>query len=283
MPSTLPSWAPVVKPALTIALLTVFWTWETLAPLAQGRTHRWRHAGRNIVIAVLNTVIVSLVFGAATVASGSWASEQGIGLLNWSGILWPWRLPLAVLLLDGWLYVWHRLNHQVPVLWRFHRMHHADGEMDVTTATRFHIGEHIGSATLRLGLIPLFGVNLLELVIYETLVVAVTMFHHANISLGRFDPFMRWLIVTPRMHQVHHSQLPHETNSNYSTVLPIWDRLLQTYRMRSNAAPIELGLAEFADVHWQTVQGMMMTPFATGERPTITGHRKGCDERASNS
>lgn len=273
MPSTLPSWMPAAKPALTMALLTVFWTWETLAPLVQGRANRWRHAGRNIVIAVLNTVVLSLVFGAATVASATWASERGIGLLNWSGIPGPWRLPLALLLLDGWLYIWHRLNHRVPLLWRFHRMHHADDEMDVTTATRFHIGEHIGSATLRLGLIPLFGVNLLELVIYETLVVAVTMFHHANISLGRFDPFLRWLIVTPRMHQVHHSRLPEETNSNYSTVLPIWDRLSRTYRMRSNAAPIELGLTEFSDGRWQTVRGMLVTPFVAGTGPPAAGDR----------
>ncbi|HUQ68248.1 MAG TPA: sterol desaturase family protein [Planctomycetaceae bacterium] len=261
MPTSLPSWAPALKPALSVALLVVFWTWETVAPLAQGRGHRWRHAARNLAIAILNTALLSLFFGTATVAVSVWAAESGFGLLNASPIPWPWRLPVAVLMLDGWLYVWHRLNHEVPFLWRFHRMHHADGEMDVTTATRFHFGEHVGAATLRLGVIPLLGVNLVEIVVFETLVVAVTMFHHANLSLGRFDPLLRWFVVTPRMHQIHHSRLPSETNSNYSTLLPVWDRSLRTYRTRPGGEPIVLGLDEFADPRWQTVKGMLGTPF----------------------
>jgi sterol desaturase/sphingolipid hydroxylase (fatty acid hydroxylase superfamily) len=261
MPTELPSWLPALKPALTVALLAVFWTWETIAPLARERGHRWRHAGRNLAIAILNTVVLSLVFGTATVAVSLWATRSGFGLLNGLQIPWPWRCPVAVLLLDGWLYVWHRLNHEVPFLWRFHRMHHVDGEMDVTTATRFHIGEHIGAATLRLGVIPLLGVNPLEIVIFETLVVVVTMFHHANLSLGRVDSLLRWFVVTPRMHQIHHSRLHLETNSNYSTLLPVWDRTMRTYRMRPGSEPIALGLDEFSDPRWQTVGGMLATPF----------------------
>lgn len=261
MLNSLPSWVPAIKPTFTAVLLAALWTWETLAPLAQGRRHRWRHAGRNLVIAILNTIILSLAFGAATLGIASWATEQGVGLLNWSQIPFPWRILPAVILLDVWLYLWHRLNHQVPFLWRFHRMHHADDEMDVTTATRFHLGEHLGSATIRLALIPLFGVNTLELVIYETLVVGITMFHHANISLGRFDPLLRWMIVTPRMHQVHHSRLLLETNSNYATLFSFWDRLLNTYRMRHGREPIAMGLNEFTDQRWQTVSGMLKMPF----------------------
>src|SRR5690606_9675421 len=127
---------------------------------------------------------------------------------------------------------WHWLNHRVPLLWRFHRMHHSDREMDVTSATRFHLGEHLASATLRLAIIPLFGVTAFEVLIYETIVVAITMLHHANISLGRLDPVLKLFVVTPAMHRVHHSRVPAETNSNYSVFLSLWDRIFRTYRRR---------------------------------------------------
>ena len=261
-----PAWAGAAKPALTVAFLAALWAWETLLPLVAGRRGRWPHAGRNVAVAVLNTVVLAVVFGAATVGVASWAAENGFGLLNRLGVPWPWRLLPAVLLLDGWLYVWHRLSHRVPLLWRFHRTHHADAEMDVTTATRFHLGEHLGAATLRLGLIPLLGVDAVEIVVFETLVVANTMFHHANVSLGWFDRPLLWLIVTPRMHQVHHSRWRPETDSNYSTLFSFWDRLARSYRMRAGDAPVELGLDEFDDERWQTVAGMLRTPFAVAER-----------------
>ena len=141
-------------------------------------------------------------------------------------------------------------------------MHHSDREMDVTTATRFHLGEHLGAATIRLALIPLFGVLVVEILVYEALVVAVTMFHHSNISLGRFDPPLRWLVVTPRMHQIHHSRQRIETDSNYSVLLSCWDRIARTYRMRPDGVRIELGLDEFGDDGWQSVLGMLKAPFA---------------------
>ena len=145
-------------------------------------------------------------------------------------------------------------------------MHHSDREMDVTTATRFHIGEHLGSATIRLGLIPLFGVTSVEILVYETCVVVLTMFHHANISLGASDSLLRWLIVTPRMHQIHHSRLRPETDSNYSVLFSFWDRIARTYKMRAGMAPVELGLSDFDDDSCQTVAGMLKTPFVRSQR-----------------
>jgi sterol desaturase/sphingolipid hydroxylase (fatty acid hydroxylase superfamily) len=256
----------MAKPMLTVLCLAIFWSWESLQPLIAGRPKRWRHAGRNAAIALLNTVILGLLFGAATVGVAVWASENRIGLLNWLNVQWPWRLFPAIVLLDGWLYLWHLMNHTFPVLWRFHRMHHSDREMDVTTATRFHLGEHIGSASLRLGIIAILGISVVEILIYETLVVAVTMFHHANVSLGRFDRPLRWLVVTPRMHQIHHSCWRPETDSNYSVLLSFWDRLARTYRMRTANETVELGLSEFNDDRWQSIMGMLKTPFARNDR-----------------
>ena len=148
-------------------------------------------------------------------------------------------------------------------------MHHADRDMDVTTATRFHIGEHLGAAVLWLGLVPLIGLEAWHLLVFESLVVANTMFHHANISIGRSDAWLRWIIVTPFMHKVHHSRWRPETDSNYSTLFSFCDRLAGTYRMRRDCSSIKLGLDGFDDPQWQTAWGMLKTPFAgqkTGER-----------------
>lgn len=268
MPPEILQWLGPAKPVVAVFCLAALWTWETFFPLVERRQLRWRHAGRNIAVALLNVVVLGVLFGAATVGVALWANEHNFGLLNWLGLSWPWRMIPAVLLLDCWLYLWHRANHRVALLWRFHRMHHSDREMDVTTATRFHIGEHFGAATLRLGLIPILGVTVAEIVLFETLVVIMTMFHHSNLSLGRFDRPLRWLIVTPRMHQIHHSRLRHETDSNYCVLFSFWDRLARSYQMRRNDEAVELGLDELDDDRWQSVAGMLKTPFMTASRPT---------------
>jgi sterol desaturase/sphingolipid hydroxylase (fatty acid hydroxylase superfamily) len=164
------------------------------------------------------------------------------------------------------MYFWHRANHAIPILWRFHRMHHSDRHMDVTTATRFHLGEHLGASMLRLGLIPLAGFEVWHLVVYDTLVIAITQFHHADISIGRWDRWLRWLIVTPYMHKVHHSDWQPETDSNYSTVLSVWDRLFLSFRMRSDSRTLVFGLTEFTAPSWQGVWGMAKTPFVNPAR-----------------
>jgi sterol desaturase/sphingolipid hydroxylase (fatty acid hydroxylase superfamily) len=140
-------------------------------------------------------------------------------------------------------------------------MHHSDRHVDVTTATRFHLGEQVLSAVLRLGLIPLIGLEVWHLVVYDTLVIASAQFVHADVSIGRWDRWLRWLIVTPFMHKVHHSDWRPETDSNYSTVLSIWDRLFGSFRMRSDPETLVFGLNEFTATSWQGLWGMMKTPF----------------------
>src|SRR5262249_24161181 len=163
--------------------------------------------------------------GLLPTAVTDWTEQNQLGLLNALDLRVPLGFILAFVLLDGWMYVWHRANHTIPLLWRFHRMHHSDRHMDVTTATRFHLGEHIGASVMRLGLIPLLGFDVWHLIVYDTAVIAITQFHHADISLGKWDDCLRPFIVTPYMHKVHHSDQRPETNSNYSTVFSFWDRL----------------------------------------------------------
>ena len=141
----------------------------------------------------------------------------------------------ALLVLDAFTYFWHRANHRLPFLWRFHRVHHADAKMDVTTASRFHIGEIAMSSVLRMPLLFLTGIRLWELGIFEAAMLLVVQFHHANIGVGaRLDRWLRLFIVTPAMHKVHHSRVSVETNSNYSSLLSVWDRVFGTYRVTPN-------------------------------------------------
>jgi sterol desaturase/sphingolipid hydroxylase (fatty acid hydroxylase superfamily) len=255
-----------IKLVVPVVLLTLFWCWETWRPFFGQREGRLRHAGHNLAIALFNTVILGLAFGSGIAAVAGWTEENQYGLLNAFHLAGPVRFVAALVLLDGWMYVWHRANHTVPFLWRFHRMHHSDRHMDVTTATRFHLGEHVGSAVLRLGLIPLLGFEVWNFVVYDTLVIAVTQFHHADISVGRWDRWLRWLVVTPYMHKVHHSDWRPETDSNYSTVLSVWDRLFGSFRMRSDPKTLAFGLNEFTDPGWQSWWGMMKTPFVNPSR-----------------
>jgi len=249
------------KPAITVGVLAVLWAWETWLPFFEPRGRRLRHAGRNLAVALLNTVVLAVAFSTGINFVAGWAQEQGWGLLHALDLGSPARLVLALVLLDGWMYLWHRANHTIPFLWRFHRMHHSDTAMDVTTATRFHLGEHVGASFLRAALILALGFEVWQLIVYDTLLIFVTMLHHANISLGRYDRWLRWLIVTPDMHKVHHSSWRPETDSNYSTVFSVWDRLARTCRMRADATTLQFGLPDFPDPDWQTLWGMLRTPF----------------------
>lgn len=251
---------------LPIVLLTALWLWETLHPLFRWPPGRWRHALHNIALAVTNAVVLGLLFGTATVLVAQRTEQAGYGLLNLVELPAAVRFVLAIVLLDAWMYGWHRANHAIPLLWRFHRMHHSDNRMDVTSATRFHTGELAAANLLRLALIPLLGLQIAPIVCYEIMVVAVTQFHHANISLGRYDRWLRAVIVTPDMHKLHHSRWRPETDSNFSTVFSCWDRLARSFRMRPDPGTVEFGLDDYDDSRWQTMWGMLKTPF-TSPRP----------------
>lgn len=253
----------IIHTILPVILLALFWSWESWAafkPVAN-KTRYW-HALHNLVLAILNTLLLGLLFGTSAELASQWSLDHNWGLLNQLPLGTAGKTICAVILLDGWTYCWHWMNHRIPFFWRFHRMHHSDPYMDVSTATRFHWGELIFSTLFRLLLIPLLGLQAWHIIVYGMLVFLSTQFHHANISIGRADRFFRWLFVSPDMHKIHHSQIPQETNSNYSTVFSIWDRIAGTYRMRSDLKSIQFGLSDFNQPQWQTLFGMWKTPFS---------------------
>ena len=251
-----------VKPIGAATALGILWLIEGVLPMFEGRVNRVRHGLANVVLGVGNAVIVAFVFAGTTLFVTEWAREHGIGLLHVFALPTAVRLTLAVVIFDAWQYLWHRLNHQIPVLWRFHAVHHADRAMDASTALRFHTGEIILSSTARLAVIPILGMTVGEVLVYESVLLPIILFHHSNVSMpNRVDTWFRWLIVTPWMHWVHHSSYQPETDSNYSSIFSFWDRLFGSFRLRADADEIQLGLENMRQSEWADLRGMLTMPF----------------------
>lgn len=236
---------------------------ESLAPLyMEERPDRLRHGARNLAIGLINGAVLTVGFAGLTAAAAQWGDLHRIGLIHRLGLSGTATWVAGFVAFDLWMYVWHRANHRLPLLWRFHRVHHADTGIDATTAYRFHVGEMVISAALRLAVIPLLGISLAHLVVYELILQPVVIFHHSNINLPEWaDRKIRALMVTPNMHRVHHSDIPAETNSNYASIFSFWDRALHTYRKRETAG-IRFGLKEFREARWATLRGLLSMPLA---------------------
>ena len=261
----------------SMAVLSLVLAWESLVPFftyfAGNTGERVRHGLTNLVLGVVNSLLTGLGFAALWWTTAGWAQAHGFGLLNWLPLPGWARLAGVFLLFDAWMYWWHRMNHRVPFLWRFHRTHHSDPKMDVTTANRFHLGEIALSSVLRVPVIALLGLHLWELALYELAMFTVVQLHHANIALPSWiDRALRVVIVTPFMHKVHHSRWQPETDSNYASLFSLWDRLFHSFRLRDDPRTLRFGLDEFDRPEDHTLAGMLTTPLkqvqrATGEPP----------------
>ena len=224
------------------------------------------HLFANLAIGAVNALVTSVFFAAAWLWAANWANSNGFGILNWLSLPGWAHLAGAILLMDTWMYWWHFLNHKISFFWRFHRVHHSDPNMDVSTASRFHTGEIIFSSLLRIPVIMIIGLHLWELLVYGTLLVIVVQFHHANIALPeKADKLLRALIVTPAMHKVHHSRWQPETDSNYSSLFSFWDRINRTFRLHNPLHTLRLGLDEFDREEDQGVRGLFSMPFRDGK------------------
>jgi sterol desaturase/sphingolipid hydroxylase (fatty acid hydroxylase superfamily) len=249
---------------VTVCGLMLTLTIESWLPAAVGRHYRMRHVARNLTLGALNTFAAAMLAAPLIANVAGWTEWSRFGLLNLLSLPPAMATVTAILLFDGWLYLLHRANHKIPFLWRFHRVHHSDPELDATTAIRFHTGEVLISAALRLALIPLLGITLWQLLLYESLMAPVILFHHSNVQFPeKVDRWMRGLIVTPAIHRVHHSRMRFETDSNYSIVFSFWDRIAGTLRLRKNGRPVDFGLDQYDSEEWQRVSRLLTTPFQT--------------------
>lgn len=241
----------------------------------QPRSLRWTN---NFAITILNAVMLRLLFPAATVSVALYVEESEFGLLAGLGMPNFMSIPLAIVALDLITYAQHRLFHEVPLLWRIHRMHHSDVDIDVTTGLRFHPIEMLLSMIIKLLAIWLLGAPAIAVIFFEVILNAMSMFNHANFHLPeKTDEMLRKGIVTPDMHRVHHSTRGRETNSNYGFSLSCWDRLFDSYIAQPEDGHLEMdiGVAEFRETTDIRLDKILMQPFANSPEPAEdTGSNK---------
>ena len=239
--------------------------WELIAPrrvLTDSKKRRWF---TNLSLVAINTAVVRFSLPVLPVGMAYMAWERGWGILNMI-VLPDWiRIFLAVIALDFIIYLQHVLFHFLPILWRIHRMHHTDLDLDVTSGNRFHPIEIIISIGIKLIAVALIGPPAGSVVVFEVILNATAQFNHGNILLPEAaDRWLRLIVVTPDMHRVHHSVIPRETNSNFGFNQPWWDRLCGTYRPQpeSGHTGMTIGLKEYRDPAKLNLYRLILLPFA---------------------
>ncbi len=272
------AYEPFIRLATFGGVFAVVAIWEFIGPRRQqtiGRGWRWPN---NLGVVVVDTLLVRILFPTTAVGLALLAEARDFGLLNviplpsWVGVL------ASVVILDLAIYLQHVLFHAVPALWRLHRMHHADLEFDVTTGLRFHPIEILLSMLIKFTVVAALGTPAAAVLIFEVLLNATSMFNHGNVRIPlRFDRILRWLVVTPDMHRVHHSIVPRETNSNFGFNLPWWDRLFGTYRAQPEAGhdAMTIGIEQFREPRELGLDRMLLQPMRGDAGRYPPGRREG--------
>ena len=247
-----------------VAVLVTMALWEVLTPRRPSSYSRIRRWPNNLGIVALNTALVRILLPGAAVGLALIGEQRGWGLLNQVPVP-RWAAVLAsMILLDLAIYLQHVMFHAVPALWRVHRMHHTDLHFDVTTGVRFHPIEIVLSMLFKLGLVAALGAPAMGVLLFEVLLNATALFNHGNVRMPLgLDRLLRWLVVTPDMHRVHHSILVQETNSNFGFNLPWWDWLLGTYRDQPAVGhnAMTIGIEQFRDARELRLDRMLLQPF----------------------
>jgi sterol desaturase/sphingolipid hydroxylase (fatty acid hydroxylase superfamily) len=250
-------------PLIIGVVFVLFFAVEKIFPLRETRTGLLARLIVNISFSALAFGVAAVAVHPAALHTLAWTSTQPFGLMhllglpNWAGFI------ISFLLLDLSFYYWHRLNHKVPLLWRFHNVHHIDPALDVSTGFRFHVGEVLFSTVFRVVQVGLIGMSLAAFVTYELVFQSETLFHHSNLRLPiGLERLVNKILVSPRMHGIHHSQVKRETNSNYGVVFPWWDRLHKTLGLNVPQAKIEIGIAGYTLPGDNRIWSTALMPFA---------------------
>jgi len=238
--------------------------WEVLRPrraLVAGRSRRWPS---NIGILIVDVLAVRVLIPTAAVGAALFAAGNGWGLFRLAELRLSFAAVLGFLALDLVIYAQHVVFHKVPWLWRLHRMHHADLDVDLTSGLRFHPIEILISLAIKIAVVLALGIPAVAVLAFEVVLNATSMFNHSNIAMPRWlDRLVRFVVVTPDMHRVHHSVRRYETDSNFGFNLPWWDRLFRTYRAEpeDGHAGMTLGLPIFRDPKELRLDRLLTQPF----------------------
>ncbi|WP_106225062.1 sterol desaturase family protein [Legionella pneumophila] len=273
----------LVRLSFFFGILFLMFTWELFAPrrkITVSKTKRWIS---NLSIVFIDSAIVRLLFPAAAVGVALYAEENKLGLFNqtlhWNDGL---AIIISVIILDFAIYLQHVMFHAVPLFWRVHRMHHIDLDFDVTTGVRFHPIEILLSLFIKFCVIILVGAPALGVLIFEILLNATSMFNHGNVRMPFIlDKALRYIIVTPDMHRVHHSDIPNETNSNFGFNFSIWDRVFGTYssQPRLGHEKMTIGIKTIREFKYCiNLLGMLWVPFIGENREYPINRRNNRDD-----
>ena len=270
-----PSHEAILRVGVSLGIFGIMAIWEVLAArraLTAGKGRRWLG---NLGLVVVDTAIVRLLFPAAAVGMAVTADQLGWGLFHRVQVPYGLALVGSVVLLDLAIYLQHVMFHAVPALWRLHMVHHADVDFDVTTGIRFHPIEVAISMLIKLSVVAVLGTPVLAVLIFEVVLNALAMFNHANVRIPlAADRLLRWVIVTPDLHRVHHSVEETEYTTNFGFNLSLWDRLLGTYWAQPAAGHqgMTIGLPNFREATWRTLPRLLVMPF---DRRAALGARCG--------
>ena len=260
-----------IRLSIFLGVLGAMLVLESLIPRHATVDSKPRRLAINFSLTGINVLLVPGLLGGAAVGTAHFAGQHGWGLLNY--LQWPAAVEMAagIIFLDLMIYLQHVVVHMIPFFWRFHRVHHSDLDLDVSTGFRFHPVEILGSMIYKMGLIAAIGPSVLTVVVFEAVLSSMALFTHSNIKLPLgLDRALRWLFVTPDMHRVHHSVEVDETNSNYGFNLSLWDRFLGTYNAdaRKPQPEIVIGIPQYrAPEQVSLVKLVMMPLHRTGQVP----------------
>jgi sterol desaturase/sphingolipid hydroxylase (fatty acid hydroxylase superfamily) len=246
----------------SILIIMMVYEWKfPRRPRSISRKIRWVS---NLSLVLLNTVVLRIVLPILAIGIAAIVEQKRWGLLNlFFGYYWG-KIIISIILLDFIIYLQHVMFHLLPLFWRIHRIHHTDLDVDVTTGLRFHPFEIILSMIIKIIAVIVFGIPVLAILIFEILLNATSMFNHSNVYIPiKLDKYLRWLIVTPDMHRVHHSIYPEETNSNYGFNLPWWDKVCKTYKDQPQDGHVNMriGLNMFRDIKYLNIWQLLIIPF----------------------
>lgn len=238
----------IIRLGFFIGIFLVIALWELIAPMRKLKVSKKKRWLNNLVLVVLNTLVLRFIFPTTAVGVALLCNNYGLGVLNVLDMPLWFKVVIAFLVLDFAIYTQHVLFHYLPLLWRFHKVHHIDLDYDVTTGLRFHPTEIVLSMLIKFAVICFIGAPVLAVIIFEITLNGLALFNHGNIRLfKKLDGFLRFFIVTPDVHRVHHSTILSETNSNFGFNLVFWDKFLGTYKKQPKKGHIlmDIGLDEY--------------------------------------
>lgn len=256
--------ATLIRLGASLGIFALMITWEALNPRRAQHITRKQRWPVNLGLAAINMLIMRLTVGSLAYLSAIDAAERGLGLLNWLAVPEWLAITMTLLVLDFAVYCQHILSHKWPLLWRLHQVHHTDLEFDATTAVRFHPLEILLSMFYKVLCIYLLGANAWAVIAFEIILNGAATFNHSNINIPVIlDKKLRWLIITPDMHRIHHSTIQSETDSNYGFSISCWDRLCRTYveEPQHEQTTMAIGLQPFRQECELSFWRLLMLPF----------------------